>query len=161
LLAATLEAQCITRVARPPEHMTGCCLSLPALLARHGPALVALDGGRVKSRRWRHDAGSGWPISSQQSVLFSYNKSTTSNQPAVFFSQNKPALPLPAKLTGRESWLPVLHGYYDRLQRWRYEATTAEVEARRWAINASVPVGGVRRRCPGAHAPCMIVRRLS
>jgi hypothetical protein len=32
-----------------------------------------------------------WLISHQPAVLFSQNKPATSNQPAVFFSQNKPA----------------------------------------------------------------------
>jgi hypothetical protein len=32
-----------------------------------------------------------WLISHQAAVLFSHNKSATSNQPAVLFSQNKPA----------------------------------------------------------------------
>jgi hypothetical protein len=32
-----------------------------------------------------------WLISHQTTVLFSHNKSATSNQPAVLFSQNKPA----------------------------------------------------------------------
>jgi hypothetical protein len=32
-----------------------------------------------------------WLISHQLTVLFSRNKSATSNQPAVLFSQNKPA----------------------------------------------------------------------
>jgi hypothetical protein len=33
-----------------------------------------------------------WLISHQPAVLFSQNKPATSNQPAVLFSQNKPAL---------------------------------------------------------------------
>jgi hypothetical protein len=33
-----------------------------------------------------------WLINHQPAVLFSHNKSATSNQPAVLFSQNKPAL---------------------------------------------------------------------
>jgi hypothetical protein len=32
-----------------------------------------------------------WLINHQPAVLFSQNKSATSNQPAVLFSQNKPA----------------------------------------------------------------------
>jgi hypothetical protein len=32
-----------------------------------------------------------WLISHQPAVLFSHNKSATSNQSAVLFSQNKPA----------------------------------------------------------------------
>jgi hypothetical protein len=32
-----------------------------------------------------------WLFSHQPAVLFSHNKSATSNQPAVLFSQNKPA----------------------------------------------------------------------
>jgi hypothetical protein len=32
-----------------------------------------------------------WLISHQSAVLFSHNKSATSNQPAVLFSQNKSA----------------------------------------------------------------------
>jgi hypothetical protein len=32
-----------------------------------------------------------WLISHQLAVLFSHNKSATSNQPVILFSQNKPA----------------------------------------------------------------------
>jgi hypothetical protein len=43
-----------------------------------------------------------WLISHQPAVLFSQNKPATGNQPAVFLSQNKPATDHqpPAKRTG-------------------------------------------------------------
>jgi hypothetical protein len=54
------------------------------------PLRLALAFGNLKTSR-KKSALFAWLISHQPAVLFSQNKPATSNQPTVLFSQNKPA----------------------------------------------------------------------
>jgi hypothetical protein len=49
------------------------------------------DVARLVTSDWVAHALFAWLISHQPAVLFSQNKPAISNQPAVLFSQNKPA----------------------------------------------------------------------
>jgi hypothetical protein len=46
-----------------------------------------------------------WLINHQPAVLFSQNKPATSNQPAVLFSQNKPTLAINRPTEQADGWL--------------------------------------------------------
>jgi hypothetical protein len=88
---------------------------------------ISMEGGGVEigwpsptsevtpaGRCWWRGSLFAWLISHQPAVLFSQNKPATSNQPAVLFSQNKPAPAISHQPTeqaeicwrGRHAWSP-------------------------------------------------------